>query len=68
MTDFSVVSRHQHVRLTYQALDTKSNALAQGLLNAGVKKGDRVGVSLGNNLEYAIVRACGPTRSKKLVR
>jgi len=55
IVDFRVVSRHQQSRLTYDALDTKSNALARGLLNVGVKKGDRVAVSLGNNLEYAIV-------------
>ncbi|KAI9711534.1 MAG: hypothetical protein M1820_002098 [Bogoriella megaspora] len=39
--------------MTYDALDTSSNALARGLANHGVKKGDRVAVSLGNNLEYA---------------
>ena len=51
----SVVSRHQQSRLTYEALHEQSNALACGLVNVGVKKGDRVAVSLGNNLEYAIV-------------
>ncbi|CAO1596863.1 hypothetical protein XANCAGTX0491_000691 [Xanthoria calcicola] len=50
----AVVSRHQQSRLTYDALDRKSNALGRGLRNVGVKKGDRVAVSLGNNLEYAI--------------
>lgn len=50
-----VVSRHQQLRLTYDSLDRKSNALARGLINIGVRKGDRVAVSLGNNIEYAIV-------------
>lgn len=50
-----VVSRHQQLRLTYHALDGKSSALARGLLGRGVKRGDRVAVSLGNNIEYAIV-------------
>lgn len=50
-----VISRHQQARLTYDALDRKSNALARGLMGAGVKKGDRVAISLGNNIEYAIV-------------
>jgi TBC1 domain family member 8/9 len=43
------------VRLSYDSLDRESNCLARGLLKLGVKKGDRVAVSLGNNLEYAIV-------------
>ena len=43
--------------MTYEALDNKSKAFAQGLLALGVKKGDRVAVMLGNNIEYAIV--CG---------
>ena len=59
-----VISRHQQTRLTYEALDCKSNALARGLGNIGVKKGDRVAVSLGNNVEYAIVR--GPRSQFKL--
>ena len=52
---YSVISRHQSARLTYGALDKKSKAFAQGLLALGVKKGDRVAVMLGNNIEYAIV-------------
>ncbi|KAI9729820.1 MAG: hypothetical protein M1834_006568 [Cirrosporium novae-zelandiae] len=32
----------------------KSNSLAHGLTSIGVKKGDRVAVSLGNNIEYAV--------------
>ncbi|KAI9841996.1 MAG: hypothetical protein M1837_007562 [Sclerophora amabilis] len=49
----AVISRHQHQRLSYDSLDRKSNALAHGLANIGVKKGARVAVSLGNNVEYA---------------
>ena len=41
--------------MTYDDLDTKSNALARGLANLGVLKGDRVAVSLGNNIEFATV-------------
>lgn len=40
--------------MTYDELDSKSNALARGLQGIGVKKGDRVSVSLGNNMEFAI--------------
>ncbi|KAI5357187.1 putative AMP-dependent synthetase/ligase, AMP-binding, AMP-binding enzyme domain, ANL [Septoria linicola] len=50
----AVSSRHQQTTLTYEELDRKSNALARGLQSIGVKKGDRVSVSLGNNIEFAI--------------
>ena len=39
--------------MTYEALDTASNSLAHSLRSLGVKKGDRVAVSLGNCAEYA---------------
>ncbi|KIW97151.1 uncharacterized protein Z519_02543 [Cladophialophora bantiana CBS 173.52] len=51
----AVISRHQNKRLTYQQLDLDSNVLAHGLQSLGVKKGDRVCVSLGNNLEFATI-------------
>ncbi|PGH12299.1 hypothetical protein AJ79_04365 [Helicocarpus griseus UAMH5409] len=51
----AVVSRHQAQRITYEELDKKSNALARGLSAGGLMKGDRVAVSLGNSIEYAIV-------------
>ena len=50
-----VVARHQRARLTYKQLWLRSNAFARGLRDAGVQKGDRVAVSLGNSAEYAIV-------------
>lgn len=50
----AVISRHQQARVTYNELDRRSNALARGLQGIGVKKGDRVSVSLGNNMEFAI--------------
>ena len=49
----AVHSRHQRISLTYDQLDQGSNALARGLQGIGVKKGDRVAVSLGNNVEFA---------------
>ena len=52
---YSVISHHQRTTLTYEALDRDSNALARGLQKRGVKKGDRVDVSLGNNVEFATV-------------
>lgn len=55
---YSVISRHQKDRATYVSLDARSNALARGLESVGVEKGERVGVMLGNSMEYAVVR-CG---------
>ncbi|KIW38503.1 uncharacterized protein PV06_09459 [Exophiala oligosperma] len=51
----AVVSRHQSKRLTFNELDLDSNVVARGLQSLGVKKGDRVCVSLGNNLEFATI-------------
>ncbi|KZN90968.1 putative acyl-CoA synthetase YngI [Penicillium chrysogenum] len=50
----AVVSRHQNDRATYASLDTRSNSLARGLESLGVGKGERVGVMLGNSMEYAV--------------
>jgi acyl-CoA synthetase (AMP-forming)/AMP-acid ligase II len=41
--------------LTYRELDERSNILAYGLRERGVRKGDRVAVSLGNNWEFAVL-------------
>jgi acyl-CoA synthetase (AMP-forming)/AMP-acid ligase II len=51
----AVISKHQNVRLTYHELDLKSNVLAKGLQSLGIKKGDRVCVHLGNNIEFATI-------------
>lgn len=51
----SVISKHQNDRASYASLDTRSNALARGLESVGVRKGERVGVMLGNSMEYAVV-------------
>lgn len=40
--------------MTYDELDRRSNALARGLQGLGVTKGDRVAVSLGNSVEFAV--------------
>jgi acyl-CoA synthetase (AMP-forming)/AMP-acid ligase II len=50
----AVISRSQKARLTYRELDERSNVIAAGLRDRGVKKGDRVAVSLGNCWEFAI--------------
>ncbi|RMJ27387.1 long-chain-fatty-acid-CoA ligase [Aspergillus sp. HF37] len=50
----AVIAKHQNDRLTYAALDAKSNALARGLESEGVHTGARVGVMMGNSIEYAV--------------
>jgi acyl-CoA synthetase (AMP-forming)/AMP-acid ligase II len=55
----AVISREQGRRSNYHTLDKDSNVLARGLQSLGVKKGDRVCVSLGNNIEFAtLTYAC----------
>lgn len=49
----AVISHHQQRILTYAQLDQDSNALARGLKSVGIRKGERVAVSLGNNVEFA---------------
>lgn len=39
----------RHLAWDYVELDGHVQALARGLLDLGVKKGDRVGVLMGNN-------------------
>lgn len=51
----AVISRAQQTRLTYEELDQRSSSVAAGLQAQGVKKGMRVAVSLGNNIEFAVV-------------
>ena len=41
-------------RLTYAAADTRSAALASGLLAAGIGKGSRVGILIPNSVDFAI--------------
>ncbi|PIG84309.1 AMP-binding enzyme [Aspergillus arachidicola] len=50
----AVICKHQNDRVTYAGLDAKSNALARGLESVGVRTGDRVGVMLGNSMEFSI--------------
>ena len=57
------VSRHanlgieRHLAWTFGEMDEHVLALARGLIRMGVKKGDRVGVVMGNN-RCATISAC----------
>ncbi|KAF3054875.1 putative acyl-CoA synthetase YngI [Daldinia childiae] len=48
-------SKPETTTLTYEDLDTQSNILAHSLRSLGVKKGDRVAVSLGNVTEQVVL-------------
>ncbi|KAF5383310.1 hypothetical protein D9615_005004 [Tricholomella constricta] len=48
-----------HLAWDFAEFDRHINALARGLLNMGVRKGDRVAVVMGNNSAYAMLQwAC----------
>jgi fatty-acyl-CoA synthase len=52
----AVVSCHQDVRLTYEALDAAVNRIACGLIARGIAKGDRVGIWAPNCVEWVLVQ------------
>jgi fatty-acyl-CoA synthase len=52
----ALVVRHQGIRLTYAELDAQVNALARGLLGAGLRKGDRVGIWAPNCAEWVLTQ------------
>lgn len=54
-----VQSHHQRKSLTYAQTHIRSDNLARGLIRLGTKKGDRVAVMAGNEIEYIeIFLAC----------
>jgi fatty-acyl-CoA synthase len=52
----ALVSRQQDVRLTYRQLDAAIDAVAGGLLRAGIQAGDRVGIWAPNCAEWILVQ------------
>jgi fatty-acyl-CoA synthase len=52
----ALVSCHQDLRFTYSQFDAAVDALAAGLLRAGLQKGDRVGVWSPNRAEWTLVQ------------
>lgn len=52
----ALVDRHSNRRWTYSDFDRDTDALAIGLLERGVKKGDRVGIWAQNVGEWALVQ------------
>src|ERR671934_3096660 len=52
----ALVARHQEIRWTYAELHARVERCARGLLAAGVRKGDRVGIWSPNNAEWVVVQ------------
>jgi fatty-acyl-CoA synthase len=52
----ALVGRQQDVRLTYAQLDAAVDAAAAGLLRAGIRAGDRVGIWAPNCVEWMLVQ------------
>jgi fatty-acyl-CoA synthase len=52
----ALVSRQQDVRMTYAQLDAAVDAAAAGLLRAGIRAGDRVGIWAPNCAEWVLVQ------------
>jgi fatty-acyl-CoA synthase len=52
----ALVSCHQRVRLTYAEFNTAVDRLAGGMLGAGLRKGDRVGVWGPNRAEWTLTQ------------
>jgi fatty-acyl-CoA synthase len=52
----AVVSCAQDVRLTYAELDARVTLLARGLLDLGLRRGDRVGIWSPNNVEWLLMQ------------
>lgn len=54
--EVAVISQHQNEIITYSQLHKYSDNLAAGMIDLGIKRGDRVAVLLGNRSEYVHVR------------
>jgi fatty-acyl-CoA synthase len=52
----ALISRGQEVRLTYAQLDAAIDAAASGLLRAGIRAGDRIGIWAPNCAEWLLVQ------------
>ncbi|MGH2508402.1 MAG: AMP-binding protein [Ktedonobacteraceae bacterium] len=52
----ALISRHQHIRLTYSELQEQVNRCARGLLHLGITKGQRVGIWAPNCAEWCITQ------------
>jgi len=52
----ALISRHQHIRLTYRELQAQVNLCAKGLMAPGLQKGQRIGIWSPNRAEWCITQ------------
>ncbi|HLI05131.1 MAG TPA: AMP-binding protein [Ktedonobacteraceae bacterium] len=52
----ALISRHQNIRLTYQELQDQVNQCAKGLMQLGLKKGERLGIWSPTRAEWCITQ------------
>lgn len=52
----AVISCHENIRWDYKELKEKVDALAEGLVELGLKQGDRVGIWSQNNADWVLVQ------------
>lgn len=52
----ALIMRHQNVRWTYKQYQEQINKLATGLLNLGIKRGDRVAIWGPNSYEWCLTQ------------
>jgi len=52
----ALLSRHQHIRLSYRELQAQVNQCARGLMQMGIHKGQRVGIWSPNRAEWCITQ------------
>lgn len=52
----ALISRHQNIRWTYRQYKEKVDAFAAGLIELGLKPGERIGIWSQNKAEWAVVQ------------
>jgi len=52
----ALISQHQNISWSWPELYQRSRILANGLLQLGLKKGDRIGIYSGNCAEWTLVQ------------
>jgi len=52
----ALISRHQNIRWTYQQYKEQVDAFAAGLIELGLKPGERIGIWSQNKAEWAVVQ------------
>ncbi|HWD50285.1 MAG TPA: AMP-binding protein [Rhizomicrobium sp.] len=52
----ALISRHQHIRWTYEELNERADALASGFLKLGLLPGERIGIWSPTNAQWTLTQ------------